>query len=165
MENRRKLKFALAVLALPVAVWLAFIGWSRFEANQAAAAGIRLAPGDPVVVGKGKALYHQHCAACHGNNLEGEPNWREPLPNGRMPAPPHDATGHTWHHSDQLLFAITKYGPARVVGGGHQSNMPGYVELLTDDQIIQVLSFIKSTWPDTVKTRHDAINASQPRQK
>ena len=27
-----------------------------------------------------------------------------------LPAPPHNETGHTWHHPDEMLFAITKYG-------------------------------------------------------
>ena len=30
----------------------------------------------------GKAVYDQHCASCHGAKLEGQPNWRKPLPNG-----------------------------------------------------------------------------------
>lgn len=58
----------------------------------------------------GRSLYGQHCASCHGVNLEGQPDWRKPLPNGRLPAPPHDASGHTWHHPDEILFRITKEG-------------------------------------------------------
>lgn len=29
---------------------------------------------------RGGKLYAQHCAACHGAKLEGQPNWRQPLP-------------------------------------------------------------------------------------
>ena len=96
----------------------------------------------------GQALYQKHCASCHGANLEGQPDWQMQLPSGRLPAPPHDASGHTWHHSDRLLFAITKYGTAAVVGRGHQSDMPGFEPVLGEDQIRAVLAFIKSTWPE-----------------
>ena len=51
---------------------------------------------------QGKTVYTANCAACHGANLEGQANWRERLDNGRLPAPPHDKTGHTWHHPDWL---------------------------------------------------------------
>lgn len=68
-------------------------------------------------VDTGRRLYAAHCAACHGANLEGQANWRTRLANGRLPAPPHDASGHTWHHSDQVLLDITKKGPAAYPAG------------------------------------------------
>ncbi|MGH8635488.1 MAG: c-type cytochrome, partial [Burkholderiales bacterium] len=67
-------------------------------------------PADPRQVARGEVIYARHCAACHGPRLEGQPNWQEKLPTGRMPAPPHDASGHTWHHPDGVLFGITKSG-------------------------------------------------------
>ena len=97
---------------------------------------------------EGELLYHQNCAACHGAALEGQPDWRRPGPDGRLPAPPHDATGHTWHHGDDLLFRITRDGTSEVVGGGYESNMPGFGDVLSDAQIRAVLEFIKSTWPE-----------------
>ena len=62
----------------------------------------------------GARIYALHCASCHGMKLEGQPNWRQRLANGRMPAPPHDESGHTWHHPDEVLFGITKRGRAAV---------------------------------------------------
>src|SRR3546814_6805220 len=53
---------------------------------------------------QGKAIYAYSCAACHGAKLQGQPRWRERLANGRLPAPPHDDTGHTWHHPDAVLL-------------------------------------------------------------
>ena len=50
------------------------------------------ATGDPVA---GAQLYAENCASCHGANLEGQADWRSPGPDGRLPAPPHDETGHT----------------------------------------------------------------------
>ena len=46
----------------------------------------------------GREIYVQNCAACHGTNLEGQPSWRSSNEVGMSPAPPHDVTGHTWHH-------------------------------------------------------------------
>jgi mono/diheme cytochrome c family protein len=103
--------------------------------------------GDSARVALGKRVYLQHCAACHGAQLEGQPNWRSRLPNGRLPAPPHDETGHTWHHPDRLLFAITKEGlvPPHAPAG-YESDMPAFGGKLSDDEIWAVLAYIKSRW-------------------
>jgi len=107
----------------------------------------RIDPRDAAKVTLGASLYAQHCAACHGAKLEGQPNWREKLPNGRMPAPPHDESGHTWHHPDAVLFGITKHGVTpNYAPRGYQSDMPGFQGVLSDDEIRAVLSFIESHW-------------------
>lgn len=54
----------------------------------------------------------------------------------------------TWHHSDELLFRIVKEGTAAVVGGGYESDMPGFAVVLSDAEIRAVLAFIRSTWPE-----------------
>ncbi len=109
-------------------------------------------PADPTnaaQVALGRTVYAQQCASCHGAKLEGQPNWRDRLPNGRMPAPPHDESGHTWHHPDGVLFGITKEGlvPGKYAPKGYQSDMPGFGGALSDEQIWAVLAYIKSTWP------------------
>ena len=109
----------------------------------------------------GRSLYADHCASCHGADLEGQPNWRKRRPNGRMPAPPHDATGHTWHHSDEALFRVTKEGSAAVVGGGYESDMPGFGEIMTDAEIRAVLAFIKSSWPERIRKAQEQRNAAK----
>jgi len=115
---------------------------------------------NPAAVSTGAALYAEHCAACHGAELEGQvPEWRERDAAGMMPAPPHDETGHTWHHPDTLLFKITKYGTAAVVGGGYRSAMAGFGDVLSDADILAVLAYIKSTWPARVQAMHDRVNA------
>lgn len=98
-------------------------------------------------VAVGAKVYAQNCAVCHGAKLEGQPNWRQHLPNGRMPAPPHDESGHTWHHTDSLLFGITKRGLVPPYApGGYQSDMPAFDGKLSDEEIWAVLAFIKSHW-------------------
>ena len=115
--------------------------------------------GDPV---SGRLIYDQHCASCHGANLEGQPNWQKRLPNGRLPAPPHDATGHTWHHSDADLFAMVKGGMSAVVPG-YESDMPAFAETLDDQQIRDVLAYIKSRWPPAIAGRQQQIKGAAGR--
>ena len=72
--------------------------------------GAYIDPADQTLVALGKKIYTNNCAACHGAKLEGQPDWRIRQPNGRLPAPPHDETGHTWHHPDAILIGIIKNG-------------------------------------------------------
>ena len=95
----------------------------------------------------GKELYAETCSSCHGANLEGQPDWKRRLDNGRMPAPPHDASGHTWHHPDQDLLVIVRDGLGAIVPG-YESDMPAFGSTLTDEDIGAILAFIKSTWPE-----------------
>lgn len=95
----------------------------------------------------GRHLYAANCARCHGVKLEGQPDWMKRLPNGRLPAPPHDETGHTWHHSDAQLLTITKLG-LQAIAPGYESDMPAFENVLTDDEISSILNYIKSEWPD-----------------
>ena len=95
----------------------------------------------------GAKLYAQHCGACHGMKLEGQPNWRQRMANGRMPAPPHDESGHTWHHPDEVLFGITKFGLVPPYApNGYASDMPAFAGTLSDQEIRSVLAFIASHW-------------------
>ena len=93
----------------------------------------------------------EHCTPCHRENPEGEPDWRQRKPDGILPAPPHDATGHSWHHPDGQLFALTKLGLGALAGGGHQSAMPGFSGTLADREIWAVLAYIKSRWPAEIR--------------
>jgi mono/diheme cytochrome c family protein len=105
----------------------------------------------------GEQVYAEQCASCHGDNLEGQPDWQTPAPSGRLPAPPHDASGHTWHHSDEALFLITKDGMAALVPD-YESDMPPFGEILSDAEITAVLDFIKSTWPERERAYQEEQN-------
>lgn len=114
------------------------------------------------VVAAGEVIYLAQCASCHGAQLEGQPNWRKRNEQGYLPAPPHDKTGHTWHHADDLLFEITKYGAGVVIGdSNYKTLMPAYEFILSDDEIIAVLSYIKNSWPEQERAWQDEINANQ----
>ena len=131
---RRRRHIVAALLGLAAVAGMAALLWRTQQGE------------DPAVV-QGRALYTEHCAACHGASLEGQPDWQQPLPDGRLPAPPHDASGHTWHHSDRELLLITKHGMSALVPG-YDSDMPAFEGILSDEEIMAVLAFIKSTWPE-----------------
>ena len=116
-------------------------------------------PDDVKQVTRGKKVYDRFCAYCHGSNLEGQANWRDRKPNGRLPAPPHDETGHTWHHPDDLLFGIVKYGFVPPYGPkGYETDKPAWGETLKDDDIWAVLAYIKSRWPAETRKIQKEIN-------
>ena len=109
-------------------------------------------PDDSAQVARGQALYARYCAACHGAELQGEPDWQTRKPSGALPAPPHDASGHTWHHSDRQLFEITKHGMGAYAPPGWASDMPAFAGVLSDADIWAVLAYIKSHWPEQART-------------
>ena len=133
-------------------------------ASLAAAADLadepsRANPEDLGQVARGARIYAEACASCHGARLEGEADWRSQKPDGTYPAPPHDAEGHTWHHSDRLLFRYIELGGAEALGDvpGFRSAMPGFGETLSDQEIRDVLAFIKSHWPEEMLEYQRAV--------
>jgi S-disulfanyl-L-cysteine oxidoreductase SoxD len=141
-------------------VALACVALALSACSDAPADSTALRPGDATLVAQGKQVYDQHCASCHGRQLEGQPNWRNRDAAGRLPAPPHDATGHTWHHPDDVLFRITKFGVAKAANlKDYVSVMPPYEGTLSDREIVAVLSWIKSQWPQDIRRKHDEVNA------
>lgn len=112
----------------------------------------RMDGNDAAQVEFGRRIYAKACASCHGASLEGQLSWQKRLPNGRLPAPPLDASGRVWRHTDRVLFEITKAGPA-VYPKGYLTDMPAFRQRLTDDEIAAALAFIKSTWPADIRAR------------
>ncbi|MBC8171643.1 MAG: c-type cytochrome [Anaerolineae bacterium] len=95
---------------------------------------------------QGQQVYSQHCASCHGPAGQGQFPLTplEPDQTGRLGAPPHNETGHSWHHSDVVLIRYVLEGgfsdPTRFYP------MPAFGNLLNDDQIIALLAYIKTMW-------------------
>lgn len=149
---KRKIDLTAALVTISA---IALMGLGHGSTAQA----VTLEVDNPQIVLNGSRIYDENCASCHGANLEGQPDWRARDADGRLPAPPHDESGHTWHHDSEALFALTKYGIAAVINNpDYPSNMPAYEGILSDDDIIAVLSFIKSTWPDEIRAIHDEID-------
>ncbi|MEN8235132.1 MAG: cytochrome c [Actinomycetota bacterium] len=114
----------------------------ELAAGAAAAAPVPPTPQlDAARVKEGEALYGQYCSSCHGADLSGDPEWKTPNADGSYRPPPHDASGHTWHHSDGLLLTITRDG-----SDFPQSRMPPFGDTLTDDEIASIFEFIKASW-------------------
>jgi mono/diheme cytochrome c family protein len=121
--------------------------------------GLKADPSDSKQVQRGQLVYRRFCALCHGANLEGQPDWRTRKPDGKLPAPPHDETGHTWHHPDELLFGITKHGLVPPYAPtDYKSDMPAWGGTLKDEDIWAVLAYIKSRWPAEIRERQAQIN-------
>ena len=112
-------------------------------------AGTFIDPSDQALVARGKDVYTNHCARCHGDRMQGQAEWRKRHSDGKLPAPPHDATGHTWHHPDDILIDIVKNGlvPGRTAPDGYKSDMPSFAKMLSDADIIAALAYIKTAWP------------------
>lgn len=146
--SRTKLVIAAAVAILGILSAAAFLG------SNDAKAGPPKQPANSDTEA-GAKLYAENCASCHGAQLEGEPDWRSPKDDGTLPAPPHDQTGHTWHHGDALLFNYTKLGgQAALEASGvtdFVSSMPSFGDQLSEQEIWDILAFIKSTWPDRMR--------------
>lgn len=143
----------------PAAV-MVMLGWPAFSNTHA-----QPESADPA---QGATLYAENCASCHGENLEGQPDWRTPTADGTLPAPPHDETGHTWHHGDATLFEYTKLGGKEALrrsgATGFTSGMPGFGEQLSDQEIWHILAFIKSQWvPEVQAVQRERTAAEQTR--
>jgi mono/diheme cytochrome c family protein len=118
----------------------------------------RADPEDRAQLTLGRSIYAANCGSCHGDRLQGQANWRERKPDGKLPAPPHDASGHTWHHPDNELFDIVKRGIGPHAPNGYKTDMPAFNRVLSDGEIWAVLAFIKSAWPPEIRERQSDIN-------
>jgi mono/diheme cytochrome c family protein len=154
MRTVRSVTPFLAFAALAVA---GLAGWWWWSARADAAAGLADHT-DIELVATGQSVYVQHCAACHGAQLEGQPEWQKRGTDGRLPAPPHDASGHTWHHPDRVLFDIVMDGVEKHAPAGYRSNMPAYRGVLTEREAWAVLAYIKSSWPAHILQRQQQID-------
>ncbi|AAV97493.1 cytochrome c family protein (plasmid) [Ruegeria pomeroyi DSS-3] len=141
---------AVAIIALAAVIYAARATTGPVSAGASTSVSVV----SDATLAQGETLYQENCASCHGRSLEGQPNWREPDADGRLPAPPHDESGHTWHHPDSMLFDYTKFGgqaTLAALGVELESGMPAFGEQLSDDQIRSILDYIKSTWPARVR--------------
>jgi mono/diheme cytochrome c family protein len=98
---------------------------------------------------QGHILYTAWCAGCHGDKGEGQfpgaPLDPSPITN-RIGAPPHDTTGHSWHHSDDLLVRY-------VIEGGFTDPaafypMPAFGWRLSVPDAQRIVGYIKTLWTD-----------------
>lgn len=153
--------FFARLIAAVLVVVAGFGAWTQWRAPRPL-----VDAGDATLVDTGEGLYATYCASCHGARLEGQPDWRLRRPDGRLPAPPHDASGHTWHHPDEMLIGMVREGfqTGKYAPPGYTSDMPAYGSVLDDTQIRGVLAYIKSTWPEKARA-HQARISRQAEQR
>ena len=106
----------------------------------------------PANVAQGQQIYQQYCAACHGQQAEGAANWNKPDEKGEMPPPPHDETGHTWRHSDAMLFKMIAKGWRHPFNNTERLTMPAFEDALTEQEIQSVIEYLKTLWTDEQRT-------------
>lgn len=100
----------------------------------------------------GKPLYQQHCAACHGKQAEGAPSWNQRGADGRFPPPPLNGSAHTWHHPMANLYRTIMLG---------QNNMPAHKDVLSKGQVLAILAWLQSLWPDEIYLAWDRVNTAK----
>ncbi|MGE5147313.1 MAG: c-type cytochrome [Candidatus Eiseniibacteriota bacterium] len=144
----------VVTLAVVAVAAVAALGWAPWRAAPAG----RADADDAVQVARGEVVYAERCASCHGVRLEGQADWRQRKPDGKLPAPPHDDSGHSWHHADAQLFGITKFGLEPYAPKGYVSDMPAFKDVLSDADIWAALAFIKSRWSAEIRARQASID-------
>ena len=109
----------------------------------------------PLHAEAGRGLFDTHCAACHGVAAVGDPNWREPDPNGLTRPPPLNGTAHAWHHPLAALYEQISRGSAPGVG-----NMPAFKNLLGRGEVLAVIAYFQSLWPDEIYQAWQRMDAA-----
>ncbi len=97
-------------------------------------------------IASGQAIYAANCASCHGSHGEAAPGWDRPDAAGEMPPPPHDRDGHTWKHSDAMLYRIVSNGWRDPYNKTHRLTMPAFVGALSPSEIRDVVIYLKTLW-------------------
>ncbi len=145
MLIRMRRNWYLLLIIFGVVLGGAFLNWQTLLTGDPVTINGLTVPPVPTLhmqlVSEGETLYAQHCASCHGANLEGVPEWKTVQPDGKLLPPPHDSSGHTWHHPDDLLLSIIAEG-----GEPSNSDMPAYADILTDEETVAILTTIKNSW-------------------
>lgn len=98
----------------------------------------------------GRQLYAQHCAQCHGVGAQGAANWQKPGPDGKMPPPPLNGTGHAWHHPMRDLVSV--------IQNGTPGNMPAWRDKLSGDDTRAVIAWFQSLWPGEIYAAWDRMD-------
>ncbi len=101
---------------------------------------------DTAQVQRGRVVYEQNCLECHGAKGGGLPgDWRIRDAEGKYPPPPLDDSAHAWHHPTQVLLEVIREGSP-----GGEGNMPAWKGKLSEQQMQDVVVYIKSLWSDEV---------------
>ena len=166
-ESRRRWAATSLAVAIIVATFLAACGDEQpstpakrtLAPSPTATTAMILTPASTVppvrntATSSGQAIFQSNCAVCHGADGEGQPDWHIKKPDGVLPAPPLNGDGHTWHHGDGTLYTYVSRGGKAFESPSvpsFKSGMPAFGEVLSHDDIIAVIEYVKSLWGDKV---------------
>lgn len=110
---------------------------------------------DPILQ-TGEQTYLRYCAHCHGYGGEGQPpaSAQNTINLGMNTVPPHNATGHTWQHPNQLLIEVIQTGIQNPLD---HFPMPAFEGRLSDEEIAAVIEYIKLWWTDEQRQHQRAV--------
>ena len=145
-RHKAQISIISGILLLALGGW-AYISHSSIKPEQVS---VSLLPNDSGVVSKGKEIYAQNCASCHGKNLQGQVGWQNQLDeDGHRLAPPLNGAAHTWHHSPEYLYRVIKYGFTSF-DPNYEGKMLGNSGL-SDEEVWELVSYMKEVWPNEIK--------------
>ena len=165
---RKKIIFLLAILVLQSCTSNEEQPFSDIDLQATIQAGINIAlekqkdqsstENNFADLSEAKTLYQQNCSNCHGIYMQGAKNWMSEKDNDGMNLPPPlNGTGHTWHHSEDLLFNIIKYG-GYYYDEKYEGKMLSFENNLSDDEIYSIISYIYNSWPNEIKSEWSKLN-------
>lgn len=117
---------------------------------------------DQQQVARGRQIYVEKCASCHGRNAEGAPNWQQPDARGNLPPPPHDDSGHTWRHPDAQLAEMIRDGLRDPFNQTPELTMPPFKGQLSEEEIAAVIAYFKSFWSPEHRRYQEEQNRRPP---
>jgi mono/diheme cytochrome c family protein len=108
---------------------------------------------------EGESNYLLYCAHCHGYEGGGQaidvPGNTARL--GMKLVPALDSTGDAWGYADLLLLEVIKNGIQNPLD---QYPMLGWKAVMTDEQINNLLAYIKLWWRDEQRTHQAEVSAN-----
>jgi mono/diheme cytochrome c family protein len=147
-RRRRDLRRAASLLgAVVIAALVVSCGRGR-DSRESGSSSVEVPVPtlDAALVTRGRDVYLQNCAACHGAKSQGAPNWQQPDARGDLPPPSHDDDGHTWRHGDAELTGIIKNGLRDRFNKTPELTMPPFKGRLNDEENAAVIAYFKSLW-------------------
>ena len=116
----------------------------------------RAGDGEARVLARGRAVYGESCAWCHGRRLRGMPLWQVRDRYSERRAPALDGSGRAWTRSDAELFVAVRDGvyPGAVLS----PFMPRFGGRLSDADIRASLAYVKAWWPIAMRVAQSALN-------
>lgn len=152
----------LSAIAVGLGISIAVLLVLGVELPGVGGGSAELSPLQSSGAGLGERVYNSNCAGCHGVSGEGQPDWQQRGANGALPPPPHDSSGHTWHHADGLLFRIIQQGGVLYSGPTTPSGMPGFGEQLSDGEIRAVVGYLKTFWGAEERAFQAEVSLADP---